>query len=155
MSFWKFVDKKVLGLVPKYYLVVWDTNQVFFPYIRWKWVNNIDFSSKLSLLYRVNMTITKVFTFLCLLCLCGNKEYPLSFQNKKVSLSFKLVPMYILFLAKLKGEGRPIWSRKTYIYPPNYLLQAGVVLTIIKVFIILFLLLGIGNNLEILKKTKQ
>ena len=95
------------------------------------------------------MTITKVFTFPCLLCLCGNKEYPLSFQNKKVSLSFKLVPMYILFLAKLKGEGRPIWSRKTYIYPPNYLLQAGVVLTIIKMFIILFLILGIGNNLAI------
>ena len=28
------------------------------------------------------LTISKVFTILCLLCLCGNREYPGSFQNK-------------------------------------------------------------------------
>ena len=31
------------------------------------------------------LTISKVFTILCLLCLCGNREYPGSFQNKPVS----------------------------------------------------------------------
>ena len=56
------------------------------------------------------LTIRKVFTFFCLLCLCGEKEYPGSFQSKLVSLSFRLLPKYILFLAKLKGEGKPIWS---------------------------------------------
>ena len=86
------------------------------------------------------LTISKVFTILCLLCLCGNREYPGSFQNKLVSSSFKWVPKYILFLAKLKGEGRPFWSGQAYIYPLNYLLHVGVMLNIIKVFIILFLL---------------
>ena len=31
------------------------------------------------------LIISKVFTFLCLLCLCGNWEYPGSIQNKAVS----------------------------------------------------------------------
>ena len=56
------------------------------------------------------LTISKVFTILCLLCLCGKREYPGSFQNKSVGFSFKLVTKYILFLAKLNGEGRPFWS---------------------------------------------
>ena len=50
------------------------------------------------------LTISKVFTILCLFCLC--KEYPGSFQNKLVSSSLKWVHRYILFLAKLKREGR-------------------------------------------------
>ena len=57
-------------------------------------------------LSRIMLIISKVFTILCLLCLCGNMEYPGSFQN---------------------------------IYPLNYLLHMEVILTIIKVFIILFL----------------
>ena len=38
------------------------------------------------------LIISKVFTILCLLCLCGNREYPGSFQNKAVSskLSFQM-----------------------------------------------------------------
>ena len=31
------------------------------------------------------LIISKVFTILCLLCLCGNKEYLGSFQNKAVN----------------------------------------------------------------------
>ena len=58
------------------------------------------------------LTITKVFTILCLLHLCWNREHPGSFQNKSVSSSFKLVSKYILVLAKLKEEGRPFWSVK-------------------------------------------
>ena len=51
------------------------------------------------------LTINKVFTFLSTLSVW---EYGIpwygSFQNKLVSFSFKCVPKYILFLAKLKGE---------------------------------------------------
>ena len=38
------------------------------------------------------LTIRKMFTILCLLCLCGNREYPGSFDNKSVSFSFKPMP---------------------------------------------------------------
>ena len=85
------------------------------------------------------LTISKVFTIICLLCLCENWEYPSSFQNKSVSSSFKWVPKYIRLLAKLKGEGKPFRSGQAHIYLLNYLLHVGVKLTIIKVFIILFL----------------
>ena len=58
---------------------------------------------------------------------------------------------YILFLAKLKGKGRPFWKGKAYNYPMIYLLHVGVMLTIIKVFIILFPLVRIGSILAISK----
>ena len=38
------------------------------------------------------ITISKVFTILYLLCLCGNREYPSSFRNESISSSFKRVP---------------------------------------------------------------
>ena len=44
-----------------------------------------------------------------------------SIQNKSVSSSFKWVPEYILFLAKLKGKGRPFWSGQSFISPLNSL----------------------------------
>ena len=31
------------------------------------------------------LIISKVFTIPCLLCVCGNREYPDSFQNKEVN----------------------------------------------------------------------
>ena len=37
----------------------------------------------------------------------GNREHPGNFQNKSVSSPFNWVSRYILFLAKLKGRGRP------------------------------------------------
>ena len=77
---------------------------------------------------------------LCLLCLYGNREYPGSFQNKSVIPTFKRVSKYILFLAKLKGEGKPFCSGQAQINPLKYLLDVGIMLVIIKVFIILFLL---------------
>ena len=33
-----------------------------------------------------------------------------------------------MFLAKLKGEGRPFWNGKAWTYPMNYLLHVGVML---------------------------
>ena len=41
-------------------------------------------------------------------------------------------------LAKLKEEGMAFWSRQAEIYPLNYLLDVGVMLTVVKVFIIPF-----------------
>ena len=52
------------------------------------------------------LAISKVFTIL-FYSACKNKEYPGSFKNKSVIFSFKWVPKYILFLAKLKGGARP------------------------------------------------
>ena len=50
-----------------------------------------------------------MFTFLCWLCLCGNKEYPNSFQNKSVSSSFKWVPSQVM------RKRRPLWSGQAYV----------------------------------------
>ena len=58
---------------------------------------------------------------------------------------------HILFLVKLEGERRPFRSGKGYTYLLNNLLHVGLMLTIIKVFIIIFLLLEIGNILAIFK----
>ena len=82
-------------------------------------------------------TISKVFTILCLLWQCGNREHPSSFQNKSVSSSFNWVPKYILFLAKLKREGKPSRSGQAQIYPLNYLLHLGGNVNY-QVFVILF-----------------
>ena len=97
------------------------------------------------------LNISKVFTFLCLLCLCGNREYLDSSQNKLVSSSFRCLSEYIMFLAKLKREEKAFQSEKAYTYPLNSFLRVGVMLAIIKVFIILLLLVGIGNILVIFK----
>ena len=56
------------------------------------------------------LTISKMFSILCLPCVYGNREYPGTFQDKSVNPPFKLVPKYTLFLAKMKGEGRTFWS---------------------------------------------
>ena len=96
------------------------------------------------------LTISK-FSHSCLPCLCGDREYRSSFQNKLVSSSFKLVPKYILLQPKLKGEERPFWNGKARTYPMNYVLHVGIMLAVLKVFIILFLLVRIGNTLAVLK----
>ena len=62
---------------------------------------------------------------------------------------------YIPFLAKLTGERRPFLNGKAKTYPKNCLLHVGVLLTVIKVFVTLFLLVGIGNNLVISKKINK
>ena len=53
------------------------------------------------------LIITKVFTINRLVNLCGNREYPGSFQNKAWSskLSFQMS-------AQVKWEGNPFWSEK-------------------------------------------
>ena len=57
-------------------------------------------------------------------------------------------------LDQTEGRKKPFWSGNAYTYPLNYFLHVGVMLNIIKMSIILFLLIGIGNILVIFK-TKQ
>ena len=63
---------------------------------------------KMSNLLHVGLIliISKVFTILCLLCLCRNREYRGNFQNKTV-ISKQL---FCQMSAQVKWEGRPFWS---------------------------------------------
>ena len=61
------------------------------------------------------LTILAKCSYSCLLIclwhrLYGNREHLVSFRKKLVSSSFKWVPKYVLFLAKLKEEGKPFWN---------------------------------------------
>ena len=47
------------------------------------------------------LIISKVFTILCLLCLCEDREYPGTFPNKAVSSKF-----FFQMSAEVKCEGR-------------------------------------------------
>ena len=62
------------------------------------------------------LIISKVFTILCLLCLCGNREYPVSFQNKAVSSSFKRVPSEVREKAFLKWTSIDLFSKLSLTY---------------------------------------
>ena len=82
------------------------------------------------------LIISKVFTILCLLRLCRNREYPGKFQNKTL-----ISKPFFQMIAQEKREGKSFWSRgEAQIYP----LHMGIMLTITKVFFILFLL-ACGN----------
>ena len=65
------------------------------------------------------LIISKVFTILCLLCLCGNREYPGSFQNKAVSSSFKRVPSEVRTKAFLKWASIDLSSKLSLTYGGN------------------------------------
>ena len=89
----------------------WKYKRGFYPFSlrNIKMSNNIDYlPSKLSLTYRVIMLT--ILAKCSHSCLCGNREYHVSFQNKLVSSSFRSVPKYILFMVELKVEGRPLWN---------------------------------------------
>ena len=76
------------------------------------------FSTKLSLMYRVNVNHWQNVQIPIYSACMDNREYLGSFQNKLVSSSFKWLPKYILFLAKQRREGRPFCNGKAY--PMNY-----------------------------------
>ena len=71
-------------------------------FLEWK---SIDLSSKLSLICGGNVNYYKSVHHP--IPTCENREHPGNFQNKSVSSAFNWVSRYILFLAKLKGRGRP------------------------------------------------
>ena len=91
-----------------------------------------------NLLYvRLVLIISKVFTILFLLCLCKNREYTSKFQDET-----GISKLFFQMSAQVKWERRPFWSDKKHrfiLWTISYL-HTGVMLTIIKVFIILFLL---------------
>ena len=65
--------------------------------------------SKLSLNIGLMLTINKVFGILCLLCLCWNREYPGSVQNKSLSSSFKWLLKYSV-PGQAKGKAFLEWA---------------------------------------------
>ena len=64
---------------------------------------------KISNLLHVGLIliISKVFTILCLLCLCRNKEFSGNFQNKTV-----ISKLFFQMSAQAKWEGMPFWSEQ-------------------------------------------
>ena len=71
-------------------------------FFEWK---SIDLSYELSLTCGVNVNYYKSVHHL--IPTRENRKHPSNFQNKSVSSAFNWVSRYILFLAKLKGRGRP------------------------------------------------
>ena len=65
------------------------------------------------------LIISKVLTILYLLCLCGNRKYPGSFQNKAVSSSFKQVPSEVRGKAFLKRTSIDLSSKLSLTYGGN------------------------------------
>ena len=65
------------------------------------------------------LIIGKVFTNLCLLCLCGNRKYPGSFQNKALSSYFKRVPSEVRGKAFLKWTSIDLSSKLSLTYGVN------------------------------------
>ena len=106
----------------------------------WLFISKISVTCSVNVNHQQNVQVA-VYTA----CMGRDTEYLGSFQNKLVSSHFKWVPKYILFLSKLKGEVRSIWKGKCIDFSHDCLLCVGVMLTIIKVFINLFLLMKIGN----------
>ena len=65
------------------------------------------------------LIISRVFTILCLLCLCKEWEYCGNFQNKAVTSK----QLFSQMSAQVRWEGRSFWSgQEAYIYSLNYLL---------------------------------
>ena len=77
------------------------------------------------------LIVSKVFTIFCLLCLCGNKEHPGKFLSKAVGSK-----LFFQMSAKVKAFLK--WTRIDL--SSKLSIAYGVMLTIIKVFMILFLL---------------
>ena len=69
-----------------YYLLAGDTSQVsVFFLTKIKMSKQQIYLPNYLLHIGLMLIISKVFTILCLLCLCGNREYRGSFQNKAAS----------------------------------------------------------------------
>ena len=84
-----------------------------------------------------------------------NREYFDNFQNKLLGSFSKWVPKYLYSVpSQTGGRSKVFLERKSIdlqLIPWTYLLHVGVMLTIIKEFINLFLIERIGNILNIFK----
>ena len=80
-------DRKVVDSMPQCYLLTGDIQArfLFFSLYKIQMSKQYRFISKLSLTYSANVSHTKCSpSSLCLLCLCGNREYP----SKQISKLF-------------------------------------------------------------------
>ena len=86
------------SLLAVYYLLYWRYKPGF-SFFCWK--------IKMSNLLHVELIliISKVFTILCLFCLCTNREYTGNFQNQTV-----ISKPFFQMSAQVKWEGRPFCS---------------------------------------------
>ena len=73
----------------------------------------------LAVYYLLAGDTSQVSVFSCLLCLCGNREYPGSFQNKAVSSSFKRVPSEVTGKTFLKWSSIDLSSKLPLTYGVN------------------------------------
>ena len=80
------------------------------------------------------LIISKVFTILCLLCLCRNREYHSNFQSKTVISTL----LSNECTSKVRGKVFLKWTRSIDLSSISYL-HIGLMLIVIKVFIIPFL----------------
>ena len=78
-----------------------------------------------------------MFTIICLLYLCSNREYP---GSEISQLFFQMRAQVYCVPGQAEGRKKPFLEWTTSIYGLNSLLHVGVTLTIIKGFIILLLL---------------
>ena len=94
-------------------------------FFEWK---SIDLSYELSHTCRVNVNYYKSVHHP--IPTSENRKHPSNFQNKLMSLAFNWVSKYILFLAKLKGRGRPFLEGPStgatfWDYPQKHLFVIG------------------------------
>ena len=95
LIFWPHLWKNIFSSL----LLAYWTYKLGFCFFSWQ--------IKMSNLLHVALIliISKVFTILCLLCLCRNREYPGNFQNKRV-----ITKLFFQMCAQVKWEGMPFWS---------------------------------------------
>ena len=86
-----------------YYLLVGDTSlvSVFFLTKVKMSKQHLNYLPNYLVHIGLMLIISKVFTILCLLCLCGNRKYPRSFKKKAASSKLFQIS------SRLKREGRP------------------------------------------------
>ena len=72
------------------------------------------------------LTISKLFTTFCLLCLCGNREYPGNFQTKSIISSFKWVPKYIPGQTKGRWKAFLKWTNTDLSFELSFACEGNV-----------------------------
>ena len=99
------------------------------------------------------LTISKVFTILCLLCLCGNMEYPDSFQKKISKLFFQISAQVYSVPGQTEGRRKVFLGWTSIDLSPKLYLTCGFNVNYYKSVHhpIPTLPVGIGNTLTIFK----
>ena len=125
--------------MPKYSLLAGDTNHISFSFHLHKMIK-MSKQQRFILHTGVVLTLAKCSPY-SFYSACGNRECYGSFQKRISKLLFQMSAKYILFLAKLKGEGKPFLEGTGIDLSSKLsLIHMRVMLTIVRVFINPFLL---------------